>query len=56
MGTPDVLCSDGLTDTLDDREIERILDRGGDARALVATTLARRERRQDNVSVVVVRV
>ena len=51
-----LLCSDGLTDTLEDRDIERILDRGGDARALVAATLARRERRQDNVSVVVVRV
>ena len=51
-----LLCSDGLTDTLDDREIERMLDRGGDAKALVAATLARREQRQDNVSVVVLRL
>jgi serine/threonine protein phosphatase PrpC len=51
-----MLCSDGLTDTLDDRAIEQVLRRGGDADALVAAALAVGDPRQDNVSVVVVRV
>jgi protein phosphatase len=51
-----MVCSDGLTDTPDDRAIEQVLRRGGDADALVAAALAVGDPRQDNVSVVVVRV
>ena len=51
-----LLCSDGLTEHLDDDEIAEVLDDGDaktSARALVAETLARGAR--DNVTVVVVR-
>jgi protein phosphatase len=51
-----MLCSDGLTDTLHDRAIEQVLRRGGDAAALVTAALSVGDARQDNVSVVVVRV
>jgi serine/threonine protein phosphatase PrpC len=51
-----LLCTDGLTDALDDRAIERILRAQGEAQDLVRAALATGDPLQDNVTAIVARV
>lgn len=49
-----LICSDGLTDALDDAHIATLLRAGCDAKGLIKAALDRQHRKYDNMSVIVI--